>query len=178
MTLDTSCVSAVANPSPTDDPAEVEAIGALVDLFRVGSVRLQLAAAYERDFDRDRDDDRRRERLDWLATVPPIARAPGVFRLDVSILNGPDVLASDEEVHLDAQLEAILPGGRGRMERAVGDPRGAAKATSDRDHLIAHWRSGAYWFATLDVDTILRFRSKLAELGIVVVRPSEVFAAL
>src|SRR5947209_218077 len=72
LTLDTSCVSALANPSSSDDAGEVVALGDIIDLARAGRVKLQLTASYERDFKRDKDEPRRAERLDWLADAPPI----------------------------------------------------------------------------------------------------------
>jgi hypothetical protein len=180
LTLDTSCVSALANPSSTDDAAEVAALGGIIDMARAGTVKLQLTASYERDFERWKDEPRRAERLDWLAEAPPIPRVGGIARFDVSVYDGPDVYASDEEVELDRQLRAnLLPSRAGQSTPAHEDePGAAARRFSDIDHLIAHARSGALMFVTLDDKTILRRRDALAALGIVVGLPSDALAAV
>ena len=56
FTLDTSSVSAAANSKPSEDAAEAAAMNALRDLAKAGRVRLQLTAAYYRDFERWGDD--------------------------------------------------------------------------------------------------------------------------
>jgi hypothetical protein len=48
---------------------------------------------------------------------------------------------------------------------------------SDIDHLLAHDMSSADWFATLD-HGILKRVTELAELGLMVGRPSVVLATL
>lgn len=108
MTLDTACISAVANPATSNDPSEVAALESLVDMARSGRVELQLTLAYERDFERWTDDAGRRARLQWLAEAPPMRRVAGVFRLDVSRLDAGDVLGGGVDVELDRQLRDIL----------------------------------------------------------------------
>lgn len=180
LTLDTSCVSALANPSPSNDAGEVAALNDIIDLARAGRVNLQLTASYERDFERWKDEPRRAERLDWLAQAPPIPRVGGMARFDVSDYNGMDTFASDGDVVLDQQLRSILrPSLAGQSIPAYEDePGAAAHLFSDIDHLMAHVRSGALMFVTLDTNTILVRRGALAALGIVVGLPSEALAAV
>ncbi len=179
LTLDTSCVSAGAAPQPSDPPDEVAAIVALIDLAREGRVRLQLTAAYERDVERWRDDVGRAQRAAWLAKVP-IKAVGGVFRLDVSVLGGPDVLAGNADVSLNERLKALLaPTTSARHIAGYEEAPGvAAKVFSDIDHLIAHVKSGADAFVTLDLSTILGRRVRLAEAGIRVCTPTEALALL
>jgi hypothetical protein len=181
ITLDTSCVSALANPQDSNDQDEIPALDALVDLARQDEIVLQLTSAYERDFERYGDDDARSQRLQWLATAPPIQRVGGVFRLDVSVLNGPDVLGGESDVQLDQQLRQILRPSLAHPGEIPGyedDPRAAAKLFSDIDHLIAHFPSGAQWFVTLDAKTILKRHDALKGIGIEVRRPSSALAEL
>lgn len=180
ITLDTVCISALANPSDTNDPDEVAALTDLVQRFRHDEVRLQVTPAYGRDFDRWKDEAGREERLKWLAAVPAIPRAPGVFRLDVSVLNGPDLLGGDADVVLDRQLRELLEPVRRDPVNLLSyedAPGVAAKVMSDVDHLIAHQFSGADWFTTLDRG-ILRQRSALSALGLEVALPSDIVATL
>jgi hypothetical protein len=176
ITLDTACVSAVANPQTSGDQAEVDALTELIDLARVGTVRLQVTTSYERDFERWNDESGRQERLQWLADAPPIGQAPGVFRFDVSALDGPDQQAGEKEIDLDARLRQILGPERARrhdLPSHEDDPGAAARVMSDIDHLLAHYKSGAAWFVTTDVRTILKRSAQLAEVGINVTLPSQ-----
>lgn len=181
LTLDTSCVSALANPQPSNDKAEVVALEQLVDLARHGDVALQLTEAYERDFDRWEDPEGRRARLDWLAKADHLRRrVGGILRLDASVFDGPDVLAGPADVELDRRLRDLLrpsPGERD-VPSYEDEPNAAAKAFSDIDHLVAHVRSGATRFVTLDVATILKRREGLEVLGIVACLPSDAIRAL
>lgn len=180
LTLDTNCVSAAAAPQPSDMLVEVGAIVELVELAKGDQVKLQLAAAYDRDVARWSDDEGRMRRADWLAALPIARGVGGVFRLDVSTLGGPDVLAGDEDVALDWRLRAVLAPSKaaGPIPGAEEAPGVAAKVFSDIDHLIAHVRSGADAFVTMDVATILRRRERLADLGIDVCTPSEALGLL
>jgi hypothetical protein len=180
LTLDTSCISALANPQPTDDPDEVQALEALVARAKSGQIELQLTVAYERDFERLTSDEARADRLRWLATSPVIRVVPGVFRLDVSRLEGGDVLGGDAAVERDQELRRILI--PSRADRAAPNyedaPGAAAKLMSDVDHLIAHRMSGASHFVTLDKSTILKRAPRLAAVGIQVCLPSIALSAI
>lgn len=162
-TIDTSVVIAA---DKREEEHDLPSIDRLIELGHEGTVDLQLAEAYERDFARFSDHDARLQRLDWLAKSPVATRrASGASRLDVSELDGNDLLA-DDVAHLDKALIDLLG--------VRGEP--AAKAYSDIDHLIAHYMSGADAFITVDSKTILRRRERLAELGIVVLAPAEAVA--
>jgi hypothetical protein len=172
FTLDTSCVSALANPeNSSSDPTEVAAMDRIVDLAREGLASLQLTTSYERDFGRWTNETGRKERLEWLGQVPMLPPAPGLFRLDVSTLDGSDVLASDDEEPMDGQLRTIL--GPSLHDTSALMPDRVAKSFSDIDHLLAHWRSGADQFVTLDYKTILHKQTDLAAIGDTVCRPTE-----
>jgi hypothetical protein len=159
-TIDTSVVIAA---DKREEEHDLPSIDRLIELGHEGTVDLQLAEAYERDFARFSDHDARLQRLDWLAKSPVATRrASGAFRLDVSELDGNDLLA-DDVAHLDKALIDLLG--------IRGEP--SAKAYSDIDHLIAHYMSGADAFITVDSKTILCHHEALAELGIVVLTPAE-----
>jgi len=163
-TIDTSVVIAA---DKREEEHDLPSIDRLIELGQVGTVALQLAEAYERDFSRFTDPSGRLQRLDWLARSPVAARrASGAIRLDVSALDGNDLLTDGDVAQLDKALIDLLG--------VRGNP--LAKAYSDIDHLIAHYMSGADAFITVDSKTILRHRERLAELGIVVLTPAEAVA--
>lgn len=136
---------------------------------------LRLASAYDRDFERWTDAEGRVQRLEWLASVPLITSVGGVFRWDVSALDGSDVLGSASDVELGERLRAICSPTRapGPIPGHDEAPGVAAKLMSDIDHLIAHRVSGADAFVTLDVSTILSRRAALQVEGILVCAPTE-----
>ena len=163
-TLDTSIVSAADRRLKEHDLASIDR---LIKLGHDGTLILQLTEAFERDFSRYEGAEGRQQRLDWLLQSPVVEkRASGTFRLDVSSLDGNDLLADDDTLRLDRALRDLL-GVRGTSP---------AKAYSDIDHLIAHHRSGADTFITVDSKTILRHHETLAELGIVVLTPAAAVA--
>jgi hypothetical protein len=180
LTLDTNCISALANPQASNYPAEVRALEQLFDLARSRRLTVQLASAYDRDFERWTDVEGQAQRLAWLAQAPEIRRIGGVFRLDVSVLDGPDVLGSNAETRLDERLRAILAPAKtqGPIPGYEVAPGVAAKWFADIDHLIAHRMSEADFFVTLDESTILSRRVALQGEGIVVCRPTEVLVWL
>ena len=177
FTLDTTCVIAMAKTESGNPPTELDAIARLIDMARAGRVELQLTASYDRDFDRYRSPEGRSRQLEWLSNVPVIPeRAPGLFVIGVSVLDGPDVIASDQDAAMYERIRSILdPDFNGNL--LSDDPSSRlAKRTSDADHLIAHWRSGATAFATLDSSTILVRRGALQQHRLSVCWPSEAVA--
>jgi hypothetical protein len=114
-----------------------------------GKVVLQRAPAFDRDWERIAEPTKRAARLAWLAESPIAGvTAAGVVR--------------DQE-----------------LLRVLGDTssqKGEAKRSSDRDDLIASVRSGANGLVTVDNDTLLVHRPKLAALGVTVLWPSEALA--
>jgi len=161
FTLDTSIVIAADKRQTVHD---LESIDRLIELGHQGSITLQLTEAYERDFSRYDDHVGRQQRLGWLQQNPITEhRSSGAFRLGVSVLDGNDILIDSDEATLNDQLIAIL-GVRGQS---------VAKAYSDIDHLLAHSRSKADAFITVDESTILNRRHALALLGITVLSPAE-----
>jgi hypothetical protein len=134
---------------------------------------LQLTASDDRDLLRLKDLARRTERLRWLSHAPIApARAAGVLRFDVSVLDGPDVLASDEEAEMSDRLRRVLISDES-LQRALDDTTQATKVFSDLDHLLTHWRTAAAVFIIIDDKLDRIHREALAEVGIVVMRPSE-----
>jgi hypothetical protein len=174
FTLDTTCVIAMAKTESGNPPTEVEAIAQLIDMARDGRVQLQLTAAYDRDFDRYRAPEGRSRQMEWLSNVPIIEqRASGLFVIGVSVLDGPDVIASDEEAATYDRIRSILDPGFDADLASDDPPASLAKRTSDTDHLIAHWRSGATAFVTLDSATILVHERALQQCRLTVCWPSQ-----
>jgi hypothetical protein len=175
LTLDTCCVSALANPQETNDPFEVSTLEQIVALACDGVIRIQITTACERDSARWKDPVGRETRLTWLASASPILCASGVFRLNVSAINGRDVLGNEADMELDQKLRRILLPSRAAtsMLSHEEEPETTMKLFSDIDHLMAHWRSRADAFLTLDASTILKRNEMLRDLGIVACKPSE-----
>ena len=176
LTLDTVCVIYLADPQSTHIEAERSALERLIDAARIGHLSVQLTVSHDRDLARHGDAAIRDERLRWLASAPIAPqRAAGVARYDVATYDGPDTLASDEEAKLDNALRRMLIDDEA-LGRAIADPTQGAKRFSDIDHLLAHWRSGAAAFVTIDTKLDNTRRAALAELGITVMRPTEAAA--
>lgn len=119
FTLDTTCVIAMAKTENGNRPDEVAAIARLIDMARDGRIELQLTVAYDRDFDRYRAPEGRSRQLEWLSKAPILdERASGLFVIGVSVLDGPDVTASDQDAGLYERIRSILdPGFNGDMLR-------------------------------------------------------------
>jgi hypothetical protein len=112
-----------------------------------------------------------RETRSWASTLGDldVSRQTNFARFDVSVFDGPDVLAGDDDVaRLDALEAVVFPGGR-------GEDLGKA---SDIDILDAHLRSKAEYFVTRDRH-LLHPRDELRRMfGIVVLTPAETLAEL
>ena len=177
FTLDTACVIAMVKTESNDPPAEVAAIARLIDLARDGRIELQLAVAYDRDFDRFKTPEGRVRQLEWLASAPIAGqRASGLFIIGVSMLDGPDVISSEKDSELYDAIHTILDPGFDGAALADEPAWRLAKRTSDADHLIAHSRSRADAFVTLDDSTILVHRDALGLRNVAVCWPSEAVA--
>ena len=177
FTLDTACIIAMVKTESNNPPAEVAAIIRLIDSARDGRIHLQLAVAYDRDFDRFRAPEGRARQIEWLASAPIAGqRASGLFIIGVSVIDGPDVISSDEDAELYDAIRTIVETGFDGAALADEHAWRLAKRTSDADHLIAHSRSGADAFVTLDDSTILIHRDALGQLNVAVCWPSEAVA--
>lgn len=178
FTLDTACVIAMVKTESNNPPGEVEAIARLIDLAREGGIELQLTVAYDRDFDRFKTPEGRVRQIDWLACAPIAGqRASGLFIVGVSEIDGPDNISSDEDAETYRTIRTILDCGVEGVAAGGAEPAWQlAKRTSDADHLIAHRRSGADAFVTLDDSTILVHRDALRQRHIAVLWPSEAVA--
>ncbi|MCU1395496.1 MAG: hypothetical protein JWM34_3924 [Ilumatobacteraceae bacterium] len=98
--------------------------------------------------------------------------------IGVSRLDGPDVIASEEDVDFAVALRNVLDPTFDGSTMGSASPTTLAKRTSDTDHLLAHHRSAADAFVTLDERTILVHRDALARLRVTVCWPSEAVAML
>lgn len=164
LTLDTSFVVAAHVREPEHD---LVAIDRIVGLGWSGDVELWLTEAHDRDLSRNKDEESRQQRLEWLQSRPIVPRRlGGPFRLDVGRLDSEDALASAHLLDIDASLKAIL-----RINAQAGTR--PDKIYSDIDHLLAHRDSGNDAFVTVDCRTVLRFQEELGKLGITVLAPQE-----
>lgn len=112
-----------------------------------------------------------REARSWASTLDllNVSRQTNYFRLDVSALDGPDVIASDEDVARIDRLEAVIF--EAGVVKAGGV--GALAKAADLDILEAHLRSGADYFVTRDGHFIASRDTLRHEFGITVLTPAE-----
>jgi hypothetical protein len=152
-------------------------IDELVDLARRGQVGLCVTTAFAVDQETAPADKHQRN-LAWLSARPTIGRVPGPFRLNYSMLGGPDVLTDDDHGAADTALRELLLPERlqpGRLDE--NDPVAMAalrRKITDVQHLTAHLMAGHDAFVTSDQDDMLRRREVIrSRTGIVVVNPAE-----
>jgi hypothetical protein len=162
FTLDTSAVLAAVNDEP-----EAGDIDQLVELARLGHIRIAITSGFEVD-QRRATDDQRRLNLDYLSHRP-VLRVPGPFRFDMSTFDGPDVLLDDDTARVDELISNIvLPRGR--------KPETAGKRMNDVHHLTAHYMAGHDVFVAKDDDDMIKKGKRerlLAEVRITVMTPAE-----
>jgi hypothetical protein len=156
LTLDTNLLFAVW----FEDANRLQHVEELVRLAEAGKVALAVTRYVEDDVPRDPLASRLGE-FDLLN----IARTGGVFTLDVSLVNGGDGLGDQamEDLRVAVSL-AHVPG-----EEPI--PGGV-----DWMHLHAHMIQGRDYFLTWD-KPILRLRDRLAELGVIVMKPEDYLEA-
>jgi hypothetical protein len=165
LTLDTVCVIDAAQGG--GHRAEIDQI---VNLARAGRVGLWLTSAFDADQARASDENYQAN-MQWLSERPLIRQVPGPFRLDLSTLGGPDVLASDEFAQADEKIKSIL-----RPSYKFGDAFPSRKV-NDVHHLTAHLMAGLDAFVTRDEDDMIKRRQALRnDVGITVVTPAEAVA--
>jgi hypothetical protein len=103
-----------------------------------------------------------------------VERQVNFFRLDMSVLDGPDVLAGEDDVDRHERLKAIVfPEG---VEIVPGQPD--MGKLCDIDILDAHIRSGAEYIVTRDQRLLTARDALRAEFGIEVLTPAEALARL
>jgi hypothetical protein len=109
--------------------------------------------------------------LQWLSERPLIQPVPGPFRFDLTTLDGPDVLVSDENAEVDEKIKSIL-----RPSYRTGDAFPSRKI-NDVHHLAAHLMAGHDAFVTQDEDDMIKRRQALLDdVGITAVTPAEAVA--
>ena len=118
LTLDITCVIDAAQGG--EHGAE---INQLVNLARAGNVSLWLTSAFDADQARASDENYQAN-LQWLSGRPLIQQIPGPCRLDLSTLDGPDKIASDEISKADEKIKSIL-----RPSYGAGDRSRVARLT-------------------------------------------------
>ena len=110
LTLDVDCLLDLIDVSAAGRfKSEMRRLGELADL---GVVELAYPATAYREFDRDRDLDRRNRHHEALKTHPAfccVTPPVGVFRLDVSRLDDASmVLGSDADAQLERSIRSIV----------------------------------------------------------------------
>ena len=167
LTLDTNPLVYAHDPAHLT-PVEVDEV---LELLHHDEIDVAIAGVWWRDNAADHDLNRREQLREVLEGYP--TAGPGPFRVDISTLDGPDVLASDADADLANRLEQTLwPGGGAR------NPKRVRSRMTDVDHLLVHLRSGRDVFVTLDRDVLDKREKLRSQFGIRVARPSEVLEEL
>lgn len=154
VTLDTNVLIAGTDGEQT----EREAFEKLVRLEESGSIQISVTSRIEQDKRKDSDSDRRNRHTELAAQF---SQTPAPFRLDVSCLDGPDVIVDGE---IADELARIFEVTTPNLE--------SPNTMWDMDHVYAHLTSGGDIFLTYDKG-ILRRRDPLLTLGIRVMEPLE-----
>lgn len=162
LTLDTYCVIVAAQNR--NHRAEVDR---LVDLARAGHVELWLTSAFTYD-QATAPADKYAVNRKWLAERPCIGTVPGPFRLDLSPLNGQDVLGDDATANADERIKAIL-----LPEPLATGQVAAGSRMHDVHHLTAHLMAGNAAFVTNDNNMLKKREALRDEVGITVLNPAE-----
>lgn len=153
-----------------EHPSPVE-VDEVVELLERDDADVAIAGVWWRDNAADPIDERR-ERLQQVLEGYPSAGG-GPFRCDISTLDGPDLLTSEEDSALARELELTLWSGGGAR-----NPKRVRSRMTDVDHLLVHLRSGRDMFVTLDRDVLDKREQLLERFGLRVARPSEVLGEL
>ncbi len=172
LTLDTSSVIHGAQAQPYGPQ-----IDELVQLAHSSQVGLWITAAFSVDQERASMDQRQRN-LEWLSERPVIGRVPGPFRLNYSMLGGPDVLITKEQKAVATKIEEILLPESYRVGNLQEDDESLMarwrRKANDVQHLTAHFMADHDAFVTSDQDDMLAKREVIRErTGIVIVDPVE-----
>lgn len=168
LTLDLDCILDLIDPGSAGRfKLEMERLASLADQ---GLALLYFASTIWRELDRGMDPVRHARHFSRLNELP-LRPAPGVFRLDVSRLDGPDTLGGDTDVFYDSAIREILvPSLRPdaadvHLERRIADV----------DHCLAHVRADNDVFVTGNTrDFTDSRRERLSQIGVVVMTPPEI----
>jgi hypothetical protein len=141
----------------------------LVERARSGKISIVITSGFEVD-QRRASDEKRRANLEWLARAQ-ILKVPGPFRLNMSYLDGSDVLTNDDIPAVDEAIAKIV------LPKEMEPANAPTKRMQDVHHLTAHYMAKCDAFVTLDHDDMIRRRAELkSKVGIVIVTPSEAVA--
>jgi hypothetical protein len=163
LTLDTSCVIHAAQRQE-----QAELVDQLVEAARAEQVGLWLTTVFYRDQERASATNSAAN-LAWLEQAPVLGAVPGPFRLDYSVLGGPDVLGGG--VYDTALRRIILPQRLWAESMTEGSALSPADVRKFHDvqHLCAHHMAQHDAFVTSDEDDLLDKAERIKEeTGIVV----------
>lgn len=145
ITVDTNCVLDAYERGPTR--VFTKEMDDLIRRARRGEIDLAVTSAFDRDWAGRTGEAERQDRHVWLRVQPIKRGLGGLFRLDASPLDGPDVLASEVDVEVVTALQRLLfPG------LVAGVTKNWRGKIADVDHLAAHRRNGRDVFVTGDMN--------------------------
>lgn len=163
LTLDTNCIINLLDFKAAT-PTSVDELSEIIRYALDGDVNIAITTRVEKDFDDDKDEERKKEMVRKIRMFPVVGT---VFRLDSSKLDSGDFLVGEEHKKLGDEIKALLFPGLSEKDVHYKNK------VMDVDHLVGHATNGRDIFVTDDTG-ILRRAEKLKEtFGIVVMSPSE-----
>jgi hypothetical protein len=163
LTLDTNCIINLLDYK-SESATSVEELSEILRYGLDGDVNIAITTRVERDFEKDKDNDRKNELAKRLSMFPTVG---SVVRTDVSKLDSEDVSAGDEHEALEKELTGILfPG-------LKADDAHYSNKINDIDHLIGHKINKRDIFVTDDQQILKKAETLKSSLRIQVMSPKE-----
>ena len=166
ITLDTNCIVNILDDE-SKTATSVKELGHIFQLCEDGIIDLAVTTRFQSDQSNDNDKDRAIRIANKLSELP-VGTISSSFRLDVSVLNGSDMLGSVEIIAISNELTKILfPSGINRSSAT------ASNKINDVDHLIGHFINNRDIFITDDKGILRKAETIRNLLGITTMNPSE-----
>jgi hypothetical protein len=163
ITFDTNCMVGMLD-SKSATATSVDELRELMRYALSGVIQIAVTTRVDVDFERDKDDERRKEMLHRIGMFPVIGT---VARWDESKFDGAYVLAGPEHQGLLGEVKRIVFPGMSAESRSFRNK------LSDIDHLVGHKLAGRDVFVTDDTGILRRYAELRDGPGILVMSPAE-----
>lgn len=161
LTLDTNCVINLLDGTTTT-ATSVEVLNELMRLGLSNKLEIKITTRVEADLSRDENQQRKQEMLRILNMFPVVGT---IARLDVTRLDGGDVVGGNETNQLEAEVQRILFPGLSKADKRYSNKQ------NDIDHLVGHSINKRDIFVTDDSGILGKAEELRSSPGIVVMRP-------
>jgi hypothetical protein len=163
ITLDTNCIINLLD-FKASTPTSVDALSEIIRYAMEGDVNIAITTRVEKDFDGDKNEDRKKEMVRKIRMFPVIGT---IVRLDISKLDSGDFLAGENDEKLENELKALL------FSTLDKEDTRYLNKINDIDHLIGHIKNKRDIFVTDDKDILRRVDKLKDSFNIVVMNPSQ-----